>query len=141
MTRLEAIRERANAAPKGDWYVEGDGSVWVDHSGGESFSMSGLTGALPVWAEGAGPFIAHAPADIAALTAAVEGVIALHYEGEDLEEVLPQACIDGPCEHADDLCPEVTIKPCMECSIPGEYYVEYPCPTVVTITTALDSQP
>lgn len=73
------------------------------------------------------------------LLAAVEGVNALHYQQEDEEEVLAWQCVDGPCEHGDDACPEVMIKPCAECSTP-EYYIEWPCPTVKAITAALEGK-
>ena len=84
--------------------------------------------------------LADSIADVTRLLAAVEAVQALHYQQEDEEEVIAWQCMDGPCEHGDDVCPEVMIRPCAECSTP-EYYVEWPCPTVKAITSALEATP
>lgn len=75
-------------------------------------------------------------AGMAEVIAALDAVRSLHYADESVDGVLPIACAEGPCEHPDDDCPEVSIMFCYECSIPDVHYIQWPCPTIKAIERA-----
>lgn len=145
MTRLEEIRGRWTAATPGPWFAvryyvgagedQGDPDAEIATAGSKTDAAA----------------IAHAPADIAALTAAVEGALALHKP--HTEQVITGDCSEETCDHEETKdCPKIPYEVCDACwrvaeeSDPyfgerGMEAVAYPCPTVTAINTALDSQP
>ena len=120
LAEIEGRVNLATVVTDEQWYVNDDGSVWVDHSGTERLSMSGLTGTFPIWADGAAELIAHAPADLKMLASALRAVLALH---RVTTITIPSS--DGT---------EWDFDHCTECDADT-----YPCPTVTAITAALSA--
>ena len=85
MTRLDAIRQREQAATEGPWEADTrNKTVWNRNNGDTVAYMSlGLPSALPDAA-----FIAHARADIPALLAVVEAAVALIKKFDDSMDLL-----------------------------------------------------
>lgn len=120
--RLDAVDARLAAAPlDAGWYVDDDGAVWVTHDP-EHTSCSGVTGRLPVWADGAADLIAHAPTDLAALVAVVREVEVLHRPHPDGGQGYDAA---GKYVWFDQVC--------QTCGQYDEYAVAWPCPTAAAV--------